>query len=418
MSEKTYPNEILSNVQPDPIDTRDYIFVASTNNLPTSVDLRESAGEIENQLSTGSCVANATVSALEIILEKGNKFFDLSRLFLYYNLREPYDNLKGKDIGSYLRDGFKFTNKFGICSEDTWPFITSKVNTKPSDKAYEEAQNHKVTKYERIPGFSIFGNADMGAIMLMKAALAKGFPVTISMKLGRTFYDLRDQKDLTKHNYIGLNGDSIGGHAMCVVGYDDKLDGFIVENSWGKEWGDDGYCLIKYSVIMKDCHDVWVCTEFDGITLEPEWEDNSPELKLERNVIKIYKGEPRTVTLSPKIISGTPPYTFVWKFVTGFNGSGHFINSEGEEVSETTEQNPKFVLYEKYNSVGLMCRVYDSSPLKKTEVAYTTINYIDEERPEPKPEPDEPKPEPDDDKKKYFIIAGVVLLVILGIVLG
>ena len=34
----------LSNLQPDPIDERDYLFTASTSSLPTSVDLRVNAG--------------------------------------------------------------------------------------------------------------------------------------------------------------------------------------------------------------------------------------------------------------------------------------------------------------------------------------------------------------------------------------
>ncbi len=53
-------------------------------------------------------------------------------------------------------DAFKTVNHLGICSEDIWAFNTSLVNTKPSQQAYEEATNHRVTKYERIIGFSPF----------------------------------------------------------------------------------------------------------------------------------------------------------------------------------------------------------------------------------------------------------------------
>ena len=39
-----------------------------------------------------------------------------------------------------------------------------------------------------------------------------------------------------------------GGHAMCVIGYDDDLQGgaFQIMNSWGQEWGDRGFCWIRY----------------------------------------------------------------------------------------------------------------------------------------------------------------------------
>ena len=143
----------LSNVLPDLPDERDYIFTTamSASTLPEIVDNRKFAREIENQVNTNSCVANATVSALELLHKKSNKDINLSRLFLYYNLREPYEHLKNKDKGSYTRDGFKIVNKLGICTEETWKFDETRVNTKPDDKSYLEALNHKVQRYERIP---------------------------------------------------------------------------------------------------------------------------------------------------------------------------------------------------------------------------------------------------------------------------
>ena len=51
-----------------------------------------------------------------------------------------------------------------------------------------------------------------------------------------------------------------GGHAMTVVGYDDKEEHFIIRNSWGVEWGDKGYFYMPYSYITNKnlCSDFWV----------------------------------------------------------------------------------------------------------------------------------------------------------------
>lgn len=35
-----------------------------------------------------------------------------------------------------------------------------------------------------------------------------------------------------------------GFHSMLVVGYNN--DGFILRNSWGAQWGDNGYCVFPY----------------------------------------------------------------------------------------------------------------------------------------------------------------------------
>ena len=44
----------------------------------------------------------------------------------------------------------------------------------------------------------------------------------------------------------------LGGHAVCIVGYNDNLAGgrFIVRNSWGTSWADRGYFYMPYSVIQ------------------------------------------------------------------------------------------------------------------------------------------------------------------------
>jgi len=120
-------------------------------------------------------------------------------------------------------------NKFGICEESIYPFVESKVNDKPTDTAYAEALKQKVKEYRRIPGLSSFTLGDEVAITGMKIALAKGYPVTISIKLGKTFYSLGSIHKLEDQNYIGVNSDLIGGHAMNVVEYDDSLDGLLLK---------------------------------------------------------------------------------------------------------------------------------------------------------------------------------------------
>ena len=41
----------------------------------------------------------------------------------------------------------------------------------------------------------------------------------------------------------------LGGHAVCLVGYDDAHNWFIARNSWGPNWGDHGYFYMPYQVI-------------------------------------------------------------------------------------------------------------------------------------------------------------------------
>jgi len=248
------------NFKPDKYDERDIKFTSdikytkSDDELPVKIDMREFAREIESQGQTGSCVANATISCLELYLLKNGIDMDLIRLFVYYNIREIYsDDGTVEDTGSYPKDAFNLIRKKGICKSDKWIFDEDKVNDKPSEEAFNAALINKVATYKRI---DINKNA-------MKNVLDAGYPFIIGMFLDDAFMDLKDVDKLADQDYKGADGKKENGHAMNVVGYDDDLGGFIVENSWGNDWGAKGYCLIKYDVMEADCHDAWTCTGFD-----------------------------------------------------------------------------------------------------------------------------------------------------------
>lgn len=279
MINERYP---ISNLNIDEKDERDLIFVSERyDNLPKKIDNRNWIGEIENQLNTNSCVANATSSALELLAKRNGKSLDLSRLFLYYTLRESYDNLKGKDSGSYLRDGFKMCNKIGICEEQYWQFLVNRVNIKPNNEAYKMANENKVNEYKRI-----ISHED-NTISNIKSAINLGYPIIFSMELDKSFYSM--EKILSKQKYKGTNleTDIVGYHAMNIVGYDDELNGFIIENSWGANWGYIGCCIIDYDVFFKDCHDIWVCTSFKDYKLDSYYIEPEPKKNLKFYLLKV-----------------------------------------------------------------------------------------------------------------------------------
>ncbi len=289
------------NVKPDKKDDRDFRFsdslaklpkaMVDTTNLPQNHDLRHLNNQIEDQGHVGSCVAQACVNAYEILLEKSNQFYDLSRLFVYYIAREEWPALCCKDNGAWLRDGIKEVYRKGVPPETTWKYSEGMVNFKPSEAAYTEALDTKVNRYERIFGFGGFNeDKNIVAIDEVKIALLRGFPVPISMYLTHDFYSLGN--NLETQNYRGrFSGSSVGGHAMCIVGYDDHLGGFIVENSWSSRWGANGYFLLKYDVAFKDIMDAWVVTAFKDVYFDDEFNYERPFENYANKEFNIYRDD-------------------------------------------------------------------------------------------------------------------------------
>ena len=62
------------------------------------------------------------------------------------------------------------------------------------------------------------------------------------------------------YNFADISDEKLlGGHAVMAVGYDDNKGHFVVRNSWGMEWGDNGYFYMPYEFIISDnyCSDFW-----------------------------------------------------------------------------------------------------------------------------------------------------------------
>lgn len=51
--------------------------------------------------------------------------------------------------------------------------------------------------------------------------------------------------DKNSNGFIPSGGKPIGGHAVHIVGYNDK--GLMIQNSWGEKWGEDGFALLRWA---------------------------------------------------------------------------------------------------------------------------------------------------------------------------
>jgi C1A family cysteine protease len=225
---------------PDVPDQRDYLLSTVLRipaKLPRKVDLRPFCSKIEDQGQLGSCTANALAGALEFLEKKDNVAFeDFSRLFIYYNERAIEHSIQS-DSGAMIRDGIKTLAKKGVCSETKWPYLVSKFRIKPTPSCYKDAMNHQITSYRRII-----------TLDEMRACLAEGFPFVF----GFTVYESFESQAVAKTGVVNMpkkDEQTMGGHAVLAVGYDDAKERFMVRNSWGEGWGMKGYFTMPYKYV-------------------------------------------------------------------------------------------------------------------------------------------------------------------------
>ncbi|HMI99566.1 MAG TPA: C1 family peptidase [Gaiellaceae bacterium] len=226
---------------PDLPDARDFMYSAPEavlTKLPTKVDLRPKMPKIYDQGELGSCTANAIGAAFEFEqIKEGQKDFMPSRLFIYYNER-AMEGTVDTDSGAMIRDGIKSVAKVGVCQETTWPYDIPKFTEKPPKTAYTEAKKHQALIYRRV----------LANLHQMQGCLASGLPFVFGFSVYESFMSA----DVAKTGEVPLppRGEQlIGGHAVLAIGYDDKIQRFIVRNSWGTGWGLKGYYTMPYGYL-------------------------------------------------------------------------------------------------------------------------------------------------------------------------
>lgn len=214
------------------------------NPLPEAVSLAAFAPQRLNQGEQGSCVAWSSAYAAHTILEAAStrqnpEQVKFSPAFLY-----NYIGLDGCQ-GSYLQRAMEFMSKNGSVPFNDFPYDPTDCSRQANQALINKAQANKIHGFTRLTegdGLSSFN------IRAIKEHLAKDAPVVIGMMVGGSFMQGMMGQKVWHPTAQDRQQMGFGGHAMCVVGYNDRLEGgaFQIMNSWGPEWGENGIGWVRY----------------------------------------------------------------------------------------------------------------------------------------------------------------------------
>ena len=223
--------------------------------LPSKVDLSPSFPPIEDQEDIGSCTANAAAGLYEYFERKAyGKHIDTSRLFIYKTTRDLL-GLTG-DTGAYLRSTMEALVLLGAPPENYWPYDTTQFDAEPPAFVYALGSKFTATKYFRLdsngaPGTQVLEN--------IRRFLAAGFPSMFGFPV---YYEFDHPLPGALVGFPSGAGYR-GGHAIDAVGYDDNLmingdrGALRVRNSWGTNWGDNGYGWMSYRYVTEGLATDW-----------------------------------------------------------------------------------------------------------------------------------------------------------------
>jgi Papain family cysteine protease len=216
----------------------------SKNPLPESANLQRYCPTPQNQGSQGSCVAWSSAFAAQTILESAKTKQDPNNVAFSPSYMYNQIGLEGCQ-GSYIIRAMEFMTKRGGVPYEQFPYTDQDCSRQPNNQLNQEAAQYRMRGFNRL---SLGDRNDAVDLRAIRENLAQGAPVVIGMMVGQSFMQSMMGKDI----WVPAPGDQqmmgFGGHAMCVVGYDDKKYGgsFLIMNSWGQEWGANGFAWVRY----------------------------------------------------------------------------------------------------------------------------------------------------------------------------
>lgn len=200
-------------------------------NAPSSLDWRDKDGvnwvsPIKNQGRCGSCVAFAAMATFEANYNIANHNpalnFDGSE-------QDLFGRIGSCDFGSWPSSAASTLKSRGAADEACFPYVSGRLG---------EDQERGTCSDSAARSIKITSSSAVG-LSGVKAALQNG-PVITSMQVYEDF--MYYGGGIYKH----VSGSIQGGHAVTIVGYNDSERYWIVKNSWGVDWGEQGFVRVSY----------------------------------------------------------------------------------------------------------------------------------------------------------------------------
>lgn len=276
-------------------DRRDKLYTVPRSvlqSLPPAADLQVNMGRVLNQESLGRC--GPTSAASLVMFDKivqGLPVTDMSCLFTYWFTRYLM-NTVNSDSGVDNRTMLRAMNQFGECDESLCRDNNATFTVKPSAAAIAAAAKNKITDYASVAQTS----------QQMKGCLASGKPFLF----GFTVYESFESPAVEQTGIVPLPkpGESVlGGHDVCICGYDDAKGRFKFKNSWSDQWGAGGYGWFPYEYCLSAdlSGDFWVINTIPGGVIPKPTPTPTP-------------------TPTPVPVTGTKTFSFPYDLTTGTAG--------------------------------------------------------------------------------------------------
>ncbi len=285
------------DARPDRVDIRDREYRPPLRNLPESFPSQKLITQylplytkhlILDQGNEGACTGFGLAAVINYLLWK----VEIDKLgpddkaakthlptvksvspSMLYRMARVYDEWPGEDYeGSSCRGAMKGWHRHGVCADENWPYRTKSGQVryiKPKDGWQDDAGRRPLGAYYRI---------NKNAIVDMQAAICEVGAIYVSSDVHEGWDEVTQSNTNAPVIREPKKPEDVGGHAFAIVGYSE--DGFIIQNSWGPNWGFHGFAVLTYSDWVRHGTDAWVAVM--GAPVRVQASRTHPSVSLEQ----------------------------------------------------------------------------------------------------------------------------------------
>lgn len=229
--------------------TRDY------TNVPNNYSLKAYCPTPRSQGQHGTCTSWATAYAARTIAEAVNNGWTdrttinrsiFAPMFVYAQIN-TVRNDKNCQNGTSIDRALQLMKNKGVPKMSAF---TPQCACDVPSNLFNDALKYKITDYFTL--FNSLEKSEVRKVSAIKKAISQNRPVLIGMEVYSSF-------DRAEGVWNGKRDSHRGGHAMCIIGYDDNKYGgaFELMNSWGTDWGNDGFIWVRYSDLCANVDWAW-----------------------------------------------------------------------------------------------------------------------------------------------------------------
>ncbi|GHV79962.1 hypothetical protein AGMMS49944_17530 [Spirochaetia bacterium] len=354
---QTFPTgAILDSAHYDSLPQKAVQLSRAYTVIPKSVSLKAYAPFPGDQTAYQTCVAWSSAYAARTMLES----LELGRtnrrrtteevfspVFIYKSASGDPTGSKGMTISQaldFMRDQGAVKR---LSREQSLDFLNLSL------AMYSGSQRYPIAGYTTL--YRSSRGSDEGSaerVKMVKKSLAERKPVIIGMNCPESFFRAKEAWRPYENSTLDY-----GGHAMCVVGYDDTQYGgaFEVQNSWGEDWGNSGYIWIPYDVFGRFAYHAYEIIESLARGQKVEYA-GTVQIELYNNnqgmPVRFQDGYYRTVS---SYQSGTefryllgntkPAYVYAFAADEATTNTTQIFPAEGSTISPVLDYTENFVAF-------------------------------------------------------------------------